>query len=173
MGSFFCRTIVHTVCSNTRTRTPMYALSCLNIQTQGLTLALQTPSARPWVCVHDLLSRSSVVNCDAVSNPNFHRPLPHPFLVCALLVCLVCGSCFLTLGLRSSCLHTGRSSLCLSIDNTQPQQLQQANQHSLLLTHTIPKVFTYTHSHSLHIVVTTPLVLSCSQHQMSVELLTS
>ena len=29
-GLFFCRTIVHTVCSSTRTRTPMYALSCLN-----------------------------------------------------------------------------------------------------------------------------------------------
>ena len=146
------------------------AAAPLNVQKLQLsyTIAFQ----QLWGDVHDLLSRSSVVNCDAVSNPNFHHPFPLPFPVCALLVCLVCGSCFLTLGLRSSCLHTGRSSLCLTIDNTQPQQLQQANQHSLLLTHNPQGIHLHpltlsTHrsrySHSYSLVVSIRCQWSCSQ----------
>ena len=153
--------------------TPSGLLQCLPLK--RIYLNLPTLDLALSTTVHDFLSRSSVVNCDAVSNPNFH-----PFLlpvaalcgVCALLVCLVCGSCFLTLGLRSSCLHTGRSSLCLTIGNTQPQQPQQANQHSLLLTHNPQGIHLHpltlsTHrsrySHSYSLVVSIRCQWSCSQ----------
>jgi hypothetical protein len=44
-----------------------------------------------WGDVHDFLSRSSVVNCDAVSNPNFHTHF-HTRFLCAPFSCVSCAA---------------------------------------------------------------------------------
>jgi hypothetical protein len=124
-----------------------------------------------WGDVHDFLSRSSVVNCDAVSNPNFPHPFPHPFLCvrpsCVSRVRLV----LLNLGSKKFVLaHRSFIPLFVNRQHNHNSPSKQTNTH--YYSYTIPKVFTYTHSHCRHssrythsysLVVSIRCQWSCSQ----------
>jgi len=67
------------------------AAAPLNVR--NLQLSYTIAFQQLWGDVHDFLSRSSVVNCDAVSNPIFHTRffcLLRLLVVCAPFLCVSC-----------------------------------------------------------------------------------